>query len=148
MGYASKTLSRNETIIKEGRLSWACVIVGLIWFPPIIAFLVRLIHRFTNELTLTSTRLCGKTGLIKTNSLDSKLDKIQSVSVKSGLFGKIFGYGDITVTTAGSTVKFSCIGGAEQLKRLIMSQIDIAQEEKSRAQAKEMASAMASVINK
>ncbi len=146
MGYAKKNLGKNEKIIKEGRLSWACVLVGIIWFPPILAFFARLLNRFTGELTLTSNRLVGKMGIIKSASLDSKLDKIQSVSVSSGLWGKIFGYGNIEVKTAASTVIFKNIGGAEKLKQLIMAQIDIAQEEKMKEQAAQMAAAMASAI--
>ncbi len=145
MSYAEKNLVRDEKIIKVGRLSWACVLVGLIWFPPVLAFLARLISRASTEISLTTTRVVGKEGIIKSGSIDLKLEKIQSVSVRSGLFGKIFGYGTIIVSTAGSVdgqFKFKNIGGAEALKRMIMEQVENAQEEKQKRQAMEMARAM------
>ncbi|MCD8040146.1 MAG: PH domain-containing protein [Clostridia bacterium] len=151
MSYAEKHLAKNEKIIVTRRPSWAPVIVGLIWFPPILAFIVRLIRRATTELTLTDSRIIGKGGIIRSFSLDAKLDKIQNISVKSGLFGKIFGYGTIVISTAGTAeggVKFIGIGKAESLKQQIMAQVDIAQEEKTKAQAQEMARAMASAMNK
>ncbi len=146
MGYTERHLGKNETIIREGRVSWARVALGIIWFPPLLAFVLLFIRHFTDELTLTSTRVVGKTGLIKTKSLDCKLDKVQSVSVSNGLWGKLFGYGTVAVTTAGSTVKFPFIHAAEKLKLQLLEQMDIAQEEKSKRQAQEMAAAMASVL--
>lgn len=149
MSYAEKNLARNEKIVVTGKPSFASVIGGILW-PPIIGFFTRLIRRATTELTLTNTRLIGKTGLIKTASLDIKLDKIQNVSVKSGLGGKIFGYGTITISSAGTAeggMQFMFMSKAESLKQQIMAQIDIASEEKTKAQAQEMARAMASAMN-
>ncbi len=145
MGYVENNLQKNEKIIFKGKLSMAKVLVGIIWFP-ILGFFVNLIKRASNHLTLTNQRIVGKVGLIKSASIDCKLEKVQSVSVSSGLGGKLFGYGNITVKTAADSITFTSISGAEKMKQRIMAQIDIAQEEKGKAQAKEMAMAMAAAM--
>ena len=146
MGYASKRLNKDEKIIYTGRLSWACVIVGIFWFP-ILGFFKRLLGRATTELTLTNSRVVGKAGIIKSISCDVKLEKVQNVTVSSGLGGKIFGYGNISVADAsGEKWIFRNIGGAEKLKQKIMAQIDISKEEATKKQAQEMAAAMAAAI--
>ncbi len=59
-----------------------CILIGLVWFPR------DLINYFTTKLEITNRRIKGKIGLIKTNELDSPLNKINSVQVKQGLCGK------------------------------------------------------------
>lgn len=143
MSYSDRQLQRNENIVLKSRPTLVSVIIGIIWFPPILAFLVRLIRRGTTELTLTNTRVIGKTGIIKTESLDSKLDKVQSVAVKNGLWGKIFGYGTVCITTAGSVVNFKDISKPEKFKQAVLRQQDLFEEDKARKQAEMMASAIA-----
>lgn len=56
----------------------------------------------TTTLSLTETSVVGKTGIIKSKKLASPMSKVQDVGVSNGLFGKIFGYSTVTVSTAGS----------------------------------------------
>lgn len=55
-----------------------------------------------NSLVMTETAIIGRIGLIRTTKLVSPISKVQDVSVSSGLFGKIFGYSTVTISTAGS----------------------------------------------
>ena len=112
------------------------VIVGLFW-------LIRDLLAFASmRITLYEDHIEGKVGIIRTHKLNSPLEKVQSVSVKSGLFGKIFNYGTITVTTAASTISFAGIKGANSLVGLINEQTEKAQEAKMMKQARMMAQAM------
>ena len=112
------------------------IIVGIFWFfRDLLAYA-------SNKIVLYEGHIEGKTGLIRTKKLNSPLDKVQSVSVSSGLFGKIFGYGTITVTTAASIISFVGIKGANQLNALINEQVDKAAEAKMMKQAQLMAQAM------
>ncbi|GEM_PF-2251764 len=112
------------------------IIVGIFWFFR------DLLRYASNKIVLYEGHIEGKTGLIKTKKLNSPLDKVQSVSVSSGLFGKIFGYGTISITTAGSIVAFDGIKGANKLNVLINEQIEKAAEAKMAKQARLMAEAM------
>lgn len=73
---------------------WVIAGVGLIR-----AFLLA---RFT-EFALTDKRVIGKTGLIKRNSLELVLGKVESISVNQNLFGRIFNCGTLVVTGSGGT---------------------------------------------
>lgn len=146
MSKLSSNLQKNEQVILEGKVHWATLIVpailtffggiGLIWLIP------RLIRMFTTELSLSNKRLVGKYGLINTKQMDSPLNKINSISVESGLFGKIFGYATITVNTASTYYVFRDIVQAENFKHNVLEEMDRFDE----ARIKEQASAIAGAI--
>lgn len=146
MPVLSNSLKSNETIVYEAKVHWATLIVpglfiflygiGLLWFIP------AMIRILTTELSLSSKRVVGKTGLIKTTSMDSPLNKLNSVSVESGLFGKIFGYGTIVINTASTVYYFKYIKNANNFKTLVASEIDNYEESRINAQAKILANAM------
>ena len=91
MSVLSENLKKDERVILEGTVHWASLIVpglliflyglGLIWFIP------GLIRMLSTEVSLSNKRLVGKYGLINTKAMDSPLNKINSVSVDSGLVG-------------------------------------------------------------
>lgn len=113
-----------------------CIMVGLVWFPR------DLINYFTSKLEITNRRIKGKTGLIKTNELDSPLNKINSVQVKQGLCGKIFNYGTIIITTSSSVFEFDYVNKPNQFKTILNNQIEAYDENKMEMQAKKIANAM------
>lgn len=113
-----------------------CIMIGLVWFPR------DLINYFTSKLEITNRRIKGKTGLIKTNELDSPLNKINSVQVKQGLCGKIFNYGTIIITTSSSVFEFDYVNKPNQFKTILNNQIEAYDENKMEMQAKKIANAM------
>lgn len=113
-----------------------CIMVGLVWFPR------DLINYFTTKLEITNRRIKGKIGLIKTNELDSPLNKINSVQVKQGLCGKIFNYGTIIITTSSSVFEFDYVNKPNQFKTILNNQIEAYDENKMEMQAKKIANAM------
>ncbi len=135
MSYVDKHLGRNETVVLKAKKHF------LTFFSHPILF-------FTNEIALTNKSVIGKAGFIRTKALNAPLNKIQNVSVSSGFFGKIFKYGTIKVETAGSEDKIAFYGikKAEEFKTAVFNQMDIFEEEKTKAQAAQMAQAMASAI--
>lgn len=138
-----------EEIVKEGRISIAtfiirmiidfiawCILVGFIWtIRDIIKF-------FTTKLVITNKRVNGKTGLINTNELDSPLNKINGVQVKQGLFGKIFNYGTVSITTASTVFNFDYIDKPNEFKTILNNQIEKYDEERIEMQARKMAEAI------
>lgn len=139
-----------EETIKEGKISVvtllirllivdlfaSCILVGFIWFvKDIIKF-------FTTKLIITNKRISGKTGLINTNELDSPLNKINGIQIKQGLFGKIFNYGTISITTASTIFNFDYISGPYEFKTILNNQIEKYDEQRIEMQAKKMAHAI------
>lgn len=138
-----------EEIVREGKISVATLVIRLIidffaWFI-IVGFVWTvkdLIKFFTTKLVITNKRVSGKTGLINTNELDSPLNKINGIQVKQGLFGKMFNYGTISITTASTVFNFDYIDKPNEFKTILNNQIEKYDEERIEMQAKKMAEAI------
>ncbi len=168
--YVEQNLNSNEKLIKKAELNPLAVIVkGLGGVIFIVASLVlmslmegvakgsaifllifgcfKLLTAFlrylNTEFGLTNKRLVGKQGIINTESMDSPLDKVQNVSVSSGFWGKLFNYGNISVSTASGRFSFTMVKNVEAMKSAIMNQVEVVKEEQAKEQAKQFAMAMA-----
>ena len=113
-----------------------CILIGLVWFPK------DLIRFFTTKLEITNKRLHGKTGLLNTNELDSPLNKINGIQVNQGIFGKIFNYGTIRITTASSLFEFNYITNPNEFKTILNNQIEAYDDARIEKQAKKLANAI------
>jgi uncharacterized membrane protein YdbT with pleckstrin-like domain len=78
------------------------------WFPPLFALAwafamgaVFLDWLFTRYY-LTNFRLIEQRGIIGRRIVTIWLDKVQDVTVRFGILGRIFGFGDIEVESAGT----------------------------------------------
>ena len=60
-------------------------------------------HRWTTETDVTNLRVVHKTGFINRKTFEMSLDKIESVDVDQSIPGRIFGYGDVTITGVGKS---------------------------------------------
>jgi uncharacterized membrane protein YdbT with pleckstrin-like domain len=158
--YIDENLGRDEQVVYRAKLHWAMFIPGAIWaFLAIVIFasadavmaglvlgILLLINPFirfvTTELGFTNKRVIGKTGLINTKSLDSPLNKLNNSSVSSGLFGKIFGYGNVSISTSSGSYAYKGIAEPETLRAALMQQIERYDEDRIKRQAAEMASAI------
>lgn len=143
--YLSKNLGRDEQVVLEGKVHWACLIPSILLSCVIIGIpglIKRLIAMATTELGFTNKNFMGKVGLINTKVLNSPLSKINNVSVESGLLGKIFGYGSVHVDTASGAYDYACIARADNFRTNLLQAIEQYEQDKIKKQAMEMASAM------
>ena len=60
-------------------------------------------HRWTTETDVTNLRVVHKSGFINRKTFEMSLDKIESVDVDQSIPGRIFGYGDVTITGVGKS---------------------------------------------
>lgn len=77
-------------------------------------FIRDLIYFFTTKLTITDKRIRDSKGLIYTREPDRPLNEITEVG--QGLFGKMFSYGTIRVTTVSIALKFRYISNPNDFK--------------------------------
>jgi uncharacterized membrane protein YdbT with pleckstrin-like domain len=143
--YVEQNVGRDEELVLEAKLHWAMLIPHIVLMLIIIGFITiipALISYFTTVLAFTNKKVIGKTGLINTHALDSPLNKINNVSVANGLFGKIFGYADLTITTSSGSYSYKGGASADSFKTALMEQIDRFDEDRIKKQADEMAKAM------
>ena len=69
---------------------------------PLLVVLSGIIEYSTNYIAVTRTKIVVHMGFIKTTDYSTPLNKIQAISISSGLFGKMFGYHTITIDHAGT----------------------------------------------
>lgn len=120
------------------------ILSNLIWVTFIAAILLmpKIISIQKTELGLTNKKILGKYGVINTKTMDSPIGKVNSVTVEQGLGGKIFGYAKIVISTSSGGYTFNYIKNADSFRSAVMEQIDIADEERIRKQAEQLASAI------
>lgn len=149
-------MNNNERIVLEAKRSWAYLvgtwIVGILflwlWFIPTIWAIVKTVKYFSVELAVTNKRVIGKAGIINTYSLDAPLNKIQSISTRSKLWGNICGYGTVTISTAAGSHHFCGIKNCKNFQSTVINLMEEYEEQRIKEQAAQMSSAMFSTFNK
>ncbi|MBR7101738.1 MAG: PH domain-containing protein [Clostridia bacterium] len=154
--YVENSLGRNENLVRKAKLTklflvgtWIKAIL-LCWllFIPVFKAIAKTVVYCNTELGITTKRIIGKSGVINTRALDAPLDKIQTVSTAQGFWGKIFGYGDLRISTAEGTYYYTGVVSPDSFKGTVMAQIDQYEEDKIKQQAREMANAMAGIMGR
>ncbi|WP_033017549.1 PH domain-containing protein, partial [Pseudoalteromonas sp. BSi20652] len=67
----------------------------LLWVSAAITY-------YTTELAVTNKRVVAKFGLIRRNTIEINISKIESLQVEQGVLGRIFNFGSILVSGAGN----------------------------------------------
>lgn len=70
-------------------------LLGLYFFAHMM------IVKATTEIAVTSERLVYKKGLVARNVGELNVDRIEGVSVRQGVLGRIFGYGNVVIRGMG-----------------------------------------------
>jgi uncharacterized membrane protein YdbT with pleckstrin-like domain len=129
VGYVERHLLPDERVVYKTRLHWIlylrplfltlfgtvlAVVLAQVADPPwlwyfglvvsalgVAWWLVRWIELRTSEFAVTSMRLIFKVGLVARYTTELLLSRVESISVTQSLFGRLLGYGDLTVTGTG-----------------------------------------------
>jgi len=118
---------------------WIAVVLGLLYL------LFRYATWNANIWVVTNLRVIDEIGLFSHAGKDSPLDKINNVSYRHSVMGRIFNYGDVEIQTAaqvGATVYFK-VNHPRRLKDTITA----AQAEYKNWEYSNQAEQMASVLN-
>lgn len=107
--YAESVIGRDEKILYQGKISiWSLlplIIFGLVTltvFIGVIFLAMAAMKYFSTEMAITNKRIIAKHGMISRSTVELNLQKIESIQVKQGLFGRLFNYGSIVVAGAGN----------------------------------------------
>jgi uncharacterized membrane protein YdbT with pleckstrin-like domain len=87
--------------------------VALLWA------LARYVELAANHYVLTDRRLLRIRGIISQSSMDSYLDKVNNVEHHQTFWGRLLGYGDVEIDTAGGAEVFPRIGQPLAFKRAV-----------------------------
>ena len=58
-------------------------------------------YYYTTELAITNKRVIAKFGLIRRNTVEMNISKVESIQVDQGILGRIFNFGSVLVSGAG-----------------------------------------------
>jgi uncharacterized membrane protein YdbT with pleckstrin-like domain len=128
-GYTKQAVVKDESVVYKGSVSPVIYIPPALFLVPgvflsmsedrgivfwgvlLIAIgsymlLRRLLVAVTTEYAITSKRVILKTGLVSRNTLELLHSKIDSVAISQGIFGRILGYGTLTVGVATEKSSF------------------------------------------
>jgi len=133
MGYVESVLRPDEQVVAIGRMHWIVylrglilAIVGLILIlapvgpglslaTSIVGAIVMLfglwslagawIEQMTTEIAVTTRRVIQKRGLIRRQTGEMNMEKVESVIVDQSILGRLLGYGSIVVRGTGSGIE-------------------------------------------
>lgn len=113
--YVDNNLVQGETVIHESKNHWITFLTPRGFFS---LFILPAIDRWTSEYAITNKRVIIKVGLISRRTVEMNIHKIESINVDQSIFGRILGYGDISVVGTGGTKEvFECISGPIKFRR-------------------------------
>lgn len=82
-----------------------------LWISPII-------RQMTSEFVITNKRIIMKTGFITRKTFEMNLQKIESVNVDQSFWGRLLGFGSVTIIgTGGSRESFTDISNPLLFRR-------------------------------
>lgn len=111
--------------VKGAQYRQAVEILGILAIVlGLLDLVAAMIRRSGAEFAVTNKRVIFKTGLMKRSSEELFLNKIESVTVDEGLWGRALNYGTVNVRGTGGTLEpFHKIAHAQEFRRQIQEQI-------------------------
>ncbi len=110
MNYLKKRLAAGETILHEGRFHWIHHAVG--WFYllvlgiliiGIVLWIMEMFRLHTTEFVVTNRRVMLKRGYFNVKVDEITLDSIEGARIARSFWGRLFGFGRLTVRGSGDT---------------------------------------------
>jgi len=120
------------------RYGWIAAVLGLLYL------LIRYANWNANIWVVTNFRVIDEVGLLSHFAKESPLDKINNVSYKQTVMGRIFSYGDVVIQTAaevGATTYIDVNHPKRLQETIVLAQSELKNWEYGN-QAQQMAAAM------
>ncbi|WP_347473227.1 PH domain-containing protein (plasmid) [Acinetobacter thermotolerans] len=118
--YIEENLARDEKIIIKAQVTWLSqfwyLLFGVLFILAaipsknsiffllgVIFIAVAAIHVITTELALTNRRIIAKSGLIRRNTIELKVNRVESLGVDQSILGRVLNFGSIIVKGVGGS---------------------------------------------
>lgn len=113
--YVQDNLNKGEKIIYEASLHW---IIYLSLRGFLTLFIAPAIEMSTSEFAITNKRIIIKLGLISRRTLELNLQKLESINIDQGIFGRMMGYGTVIVIgTGGTRMSYDKVANPAEFRR-------------------------------
>ena len=86
-----------DEMVRQGMAIFAVALVAV----GFVVFLSMMIHKWTTEIGVTSSRFVKKTGFLSLHTEELSLRNIEAVKVSQGVWGRVFGYGTLRIEGTG-----------------------------------------------
>lgn len=108
--YVEGALIQDEKIVHLGHISlwsmWHLIALGILLLPLVgigLIFLVKAYIRYkTTELAITTKRVIVKFGFVRRSTVEININKVESIQVDQDVFGRLFDFGTLIISGAGS----------------------------------------------
>lgn len=109
----------NETSLFMTFFALGLLMLGL------VGMIGGLVYKLTTEIAVTDKKVVFKTGYLSHRTQEQRLNKVESIRVDQGLFGRIFGFGTVYVHgTGSSSTPFHGIADALDFRREVQAAIE------------------------
>ena len=142
MSYVDKNLLPGEHVVLRATLHWIVYGPAMLWgicglalffanravgaiclTVALVAAASRYVVVASSEFAVTNRRVIMKTGLIRRKTIELLLPKVESIQVDQPIFGRILGYGAVSVHgTGGMYESFRRIANPLALRRAVQEQ--------------------------
>ena len=97
---------------------------GVLLVMALVALVWGFTKRNATEMAVTNKRVLIKTGLGNRRTLDVMLSRVESIGVEESFWGRMLGYGSVTVRgTGGTPESFVMISHPQEFRRSVQAQI-------------------------
>jgi len=108
--YVDTALTKGEEVVYRGKVSvWSLIpliLLGVLFLfvygVGVFFFIGAAVKYYTTELAITNKRVIAKFGLIRRSTVEIGINKIESIQVHQGILARIFNFGSIVVSGAGT----------------------------------------------
>ena len=111
MSYIDESLVPGEVLIHRARVSWwsqfGLVLLGIVTLVAAVGLVflaIAWIKIRSTEVAITNRRIIAKFGFITRHTVEINLDKVESLRVEQGLWGRLLNFGTLFISGAGSAV--------------------------------------------
>ncbi|HEV7694514.1 MAG TPA: PH domain-containing protein [Hyphomonadaceae bacterium] len=129
MSYISRRLAPGEKMVREGRFHFfqqlwpwlALLFLGIIVIGVII-FVREMFRLGTTRMAVTNRRVILKRGFFMVNADELTLGSVEGAHIHQSIFGRLFGYGRLTIRGRGDTeLHFPTMANPAQFRAAIES---------------------------
>ena len=103
--YVNNNLVKGENVEYETTYHW---IIFCNLRAIFTLFLAPLIDKYADEFAITNKRVIIKKGLIRRDTFEMNISKIESVNVDQSILGRILGYGTVRIVGTGGSLSSFC----------------------------------------
>ena len=107
--YVDSVVTPGEQVLHQGRLSawsqfwlWVVGLLLLVVGVGLLFWIAAWVRMRTTELAVTNRRVIAKFGLIRRDTIEIQVGRIESVQVHQGVMGRLLGYGNVVFSGAGT----------------------------------------------